>query len=94
MDPERKVEVHWDEKAKTEHPVALRVVTADRPGILATISKTFHQNGINISEANCKATDESRAVNTFCFTISDLSRLRTVMRLLAKLDGVHSVDRV
>ncbi len=93
VDPERKVEVQWDTKTRGEHPVALRVVTADRPGILATISRTFSQNGINISEANCKSTDE-RAINTFCFTVTDLERLRTVMKLLAKLDGVHSVDRV
>ena len=69
-DPERRVEITWDAKAKINRPVQLRVMTANRPGILATVGHTFSEQGINISEANCRAGDDGRAVNVFTFVCS------------------------
>ena len=92
-DPERRVEIAWDTKAKINRAVQLRVVTANRPGILATVGQTFSSQGINISEANCRAGDDGRAVNIFTFTCSDLTQLKTVMKALQKVQGVVAVDR-
>jgi GTP diphosphokinase / guanosine-3',5'-bis(diphosphate) 3'-diphosphatase len=93
-DPDRKVEVSWDPRARINRPVKLEVITANRPGILATIGQTFHGLGINISEATCRAGDDGRATNTFTFLCSDLGQLKGVMRKLQKIDGVVDVDRV
>jgi guanosine-3',5'-bis(diphosphate) 3'-pyrophosphohydrolase len=92
-DPERRVEITWDSKAKINRSVQLRVVTANRPGILATVGHTFSQQGINISEANCRAGDDGRAVNVFTFVCSDLTQLKGVMRALQKVQGVVAVER-
>ncbi|MCC6214524.1 MAG: bifunctional (p)ppGpp synthetase/guanosine-3',5'-bis(diphosphate) 3'-pyrophosphohydrolase [Polyangiaceae bacterium] len=93
-DPERRIEVSWDSKAKVSRPVQLKVVTANKPGILATVSQTFSAQKLNISEANCRAEDDDRACNVFTFTVSDLTQLRTVMKALEKVSGVVSVERV
>ena len=93
-DPERRVEISWDSKAKINRPVQLRITTANRPGILATVGQTFSGQGINISEANCRAGEDGRAVNVFTFDCSDLSQLKSVMRALQKVEGVVGVDRV
>ena len=92
-DPERRVEIAWDSKAKINRAVQLRVVTANRPGILATVGQTFSAQGINISEANCRAGDDGRAVNVFTFVCSDLTQLKVVMKALQKVQGVVAVDR-
>jgi guanosine-3',5'-bis(diphosphate) 3'-pyrophosphohydrolase len=92
-DPERRVEITWDAKAKINRSVQLRVVTANRPGILATVGHTFSAQGINISEANCRASDDGKAVNVFTFVCSDLTQLKNVMRALAKVQGVVGVER-
>jgi GTP pyrophosphokinase len=92
-DPERRVEITWDAKAKINRQVQLRVVTANRPGILATVGQTFSAQGINISEANCRAGDDGRAVNLFTFLCSDLDQLKGVMRALQKVQGVVAVER-
>jgi GTP diphosphokinase / guanosine-3',5'-bis(diphosphate) 3'-diphosphatase len=92
-DPERRVEITWDSKAKISRSVQLRVVTANRPGILATVGHTFSAQGINISEANCRAGDDGRAVNVFTFNCSDLNQLKNVMRALQKVQGVVAVER-
>ena len=81
-------------RARSTVPVQVRVVTADRPGILATVTGTFNDSGINISEATCRAAIDGRAVNTFQFSVGDASTLRTLMRNISKIQGVYEVERV
>ena len=94
LDPARRIDVTWDGKESTGRPVSLRVVTGDRPGILATISQTFSANGVNISQANCKVTAKDRAVNTFEVIIKDADQLRRVIAEIRRLAGVLAVGRL
>ena len=93
-DPERRVDVNWDSKAKINRPVQLVVTTTNKPGILATVSQTFSAQSINISEANCRAGDDGRARNIFTFNCTDLSQLKNVMKALQKVSGVVEVSRI
>ncbi len=92
-DPERRVEIQWDSGARINRSVQLRVVTANQPGILANVGQTFMAQGINISEANCRAGDDGRAVNLFSFVCGDLVQLKNVMKALQKVKGVVAVER-
>jgi GTP pyrophosphokinase len=94
LDPERRVEVEWDGKAKAQRPVTIQVLCADKPGILAVISQSLSEGGVNISQAQCRSTDDNRAVNTFQFNVSDLDQLKNVMRNLQRISGVFSVERL
>jgi GTP pyrophosphokinase len=94
MDPQRRVDVSWDAKAAdVKRPVSLRVITGDRPGLLAKISQTFSDAGLNIAQANVRTTGD-RAVNEFEVGIGDLKQLNQVIRSLERIDGVFSVERV
>lgn len=93
-DPERRIDVSWDSRAKVDRPVSISVVTNNRPGILAHISQTLSAQRVNISEANCRTEDDGRAHNVFTFRCSDLAHLKNVMKALGKLNGVVSVSRV
>ncbi|HWA78202.1 MAG TPA: bifunctional (p)ppGpp synthetase/guanosine-3',5'-bis(diphosphate) 3'-pyrophosphohydrolase [Polyangiaceae bacterium] len=93
-DPERRIDVTWDNKAKINRPVQICVTTANKPGILAVVSQTFSAQSINISEANCRAGDDGRARNVFTFHCSDLSQLKNVMKALSKVNGVVEVSRI
>ncbi len=93
-DPERRVEIEWDTKAKINRAVQLRVVTSNQPGILANVGQTFSSMSLNIREANCRAGDDGRAINLFTFNCMDLDQLKKVMRALQKVKGVVSVERV
>ena len=93
IDPERRVDVSWDVKGDFRRPVSLRVITIDRPGLLAKISQTFSEAGINISQATVRTADD-RALHDFEVTVEDLKQLKELMRSLERIDGVHSVQRV
>ncbi len=94
LEPERRVECSWSRDAKVELPVTIRIVTADRQGILADLSRQFNDSGVNITEATCKASVDGRAVNTFQFQVPDVGKLRDLMRRLSRVDGVYEVDRM
>jgi GTP diphosphokinase / guanosine-3',5'-bis(diphosphate) 3'-diphosphatase len=93
-DPERRIEVNWDERGTVERPVSVRVMTTDVPGLLASISKTFTENGVNISQANCRVTKPDRAVNTFEVMIKNSEQLHRVMAAIKQVRGVIGVERV
>jgi GTP diphosphokinase / guanosine-3',5'-bis(diphosphate) 3'-diphosphatase len=94
LDPERRIDVSWDGHGKGSHEVAIQVLCADKPGLLATISQSFSDQGVNISQAHCRSTDNGRAVNTFHASVKDLDQLKGVIRALSRIKGVYSVDRV
>ncbi len=94
LDPQRRIDVDWDGASKTVHDVAIQVLCADKPGLLAHISQSFTDHSVNITQAHCRATDDGRAVNTFHASVKDLDQLKTVIRSLARIKGVYSVDRV
>ncbi|MEM1025580.1 MAG: bifunctional (p)ppGpp synthetase/guanosine-3',5'-bis(diphosphate) 3'-pyrophosphohydrolase [Myxococcota bacterium] len=94
FDPERKVEVAWDTKGTVPRAVQIRVVTDDTPGLLATMSQAFSGAGVNILNAHCQVKKDARAVNMFMVSVKDTGQLRSVMRSIAALEGIHSVERV
>ncbi len=93
LEPERRIECRWTKASKVDLPVMLKIVTADRPGILASLSRQFNEDGVNITEATCRASVNGRALNTFAFAINDVAKLRSLMRHLSKVDGVYEVER-
>ncbi|HET6146777.1 MAG TPA: bifunctional (p)ppGpp synthetase/guanosine-3',5'-bis(diphosphate) 3'-pyrophosphohydrolase [Polyangia bacterium] len=94
LDPVRRVDVTWDDESKTLRPVAIQVSCEDRPGLLASISKSFTEHGVNISQAKCRTTEDGRAVNTFQVTVGHLEQLKTVLRSLQQIEGVVAATRI
>jgi GTP pyrophosphokinase len=94
IDPERRVDVAWDVRGELKRPVSLRVVTNDRPGILAEISHIFSEAGMNISQASCRTTTPGeRAINDFEISVGDLKQLTSVIRSIERIEGVQTVQR-
>jgi GTP diphosphokinase / guanosine-3',5'-bis(diphosphate) 3'-diphosphatase len=93
LDPARRVEVSWDEETRMLRPVAVEVISTDRPGILAAISKCFGEFGVNIAQAKCKTTEDRRGINTFQVTVSHVDQLKSVVRALQGIEGVLSAER-
>ncbi|UJR85996.1 RelA/SpoT family protein [Sandaracinus amylolyticus] len=93
LDPERRIDVAWSEAIKIARPVALRIITSDRPGILANVSAAFTEAGVNIQEANCRVGPDGQAVNLFQFLVDDAGRLQNLMRKIQGVEGVYSVER-
>jgi len=93
-DPERRVEVAWDEAGELSHQAKIKSVSVDRPGILASMSKTISNLGVNISQANIRTTSDEKAINIFVIDIKDRHQLDHVIRALEAIPGVISVSKI
>ena len=91
---ERRVDVTWDVGSDYTRPVSLRVTSDDRAGLLARMTEVFSAKGISIMQANARALNDTEAVSTFEVGIRDVIQLREVIAAIAKLQGVHAVDRL
>ena len=58
------------------------------------MSKTISNEGVNISQASIRTTNDQKAVNLFEVEIKNTQQLRTVVKALEKLSGIISVERV
>jgi GTP pyrophosphokinase len=94
LDHERKVSVTWEGAADETRSVRVRVVSEDRPGLLAEISKRISAEGINIRGARIATDGQNRAVQNFELAVRDSSHLRELVKQLSKIRGVLSVERV
>ncbi|HEY4188705.1 MAG TPA: bifunctional (p)ppGpp synthetase/guanosine-3',5'-bis(diphosphate) 3'-pyrophosphohydrolase [Polyangia bacterium] len=93
LDPARRLDVSWDDESKTLRPVTVEVQAEDRPGLLASISRAFTENGVNISQAKCRTSEDGKAVNTFQVSVTHVDQLKNVLRNLQAIEGVVSAQR-
>jgi GTP pyrophosphokinase len=93
-DPQRRIDVQWENGKGTPRPVKLEVTCVDRPGLLAAMSKAISAAGINIAGARVQNVGDHKAQNTFELVVSSLDELSRVMRSLARVRGVMKVERV
>jgi GTP pyrophosphokinase len=94
LDPDRRIDVAWDAEASVPRRIKVRVVSVDRPGILATVTKTISAAGLNIDAARVATTPDGKAVSSFDVWVSDVRTLNTVMKDIGKTKGVLTVERV
>ncbi len=94
LDPERRVPVDWEEEHDTVRSVKVRVVSEDRPGLLAAVSNKISDQGVNIDAGQITTSGNNRAVQTFQLSVKNRRELDSVIKQLTKIRGVLSVERV
>jgi GTP pyrophosphokinase len=72
----------------------MRVRSQDRPGLLATVTKTISARGINIGAARVTTSRDQLAEQTFDVWVSDVKTLNAVMKEISRIKGVLSVERL
>ncbi len=92
LPPQRLTEATWILDSELGEPVRLRVVTEDRPGLLALMSEVFGKLGINIRKVQTEPLKNGRSAVLFHFT-GNRTGLEILIRNLKKIKGVHSASK-
>jgi GTP pyrophosphokinase len=92
-DPARAIEVAWEAGSKAAHPVKLKVVCADKPGLLADISRTITASDVDIRRAVVMTTRDNRAICNFEVSVNDAQHLAALIKSIEKVKNVFSVER-
>jgi GTP pyrophosphokinase len=94
LDPNRKIEVEWDLEAEVPRKIKVRVHSLDQPGLLAKVTKSISQAGINIGGARVTTHPDRKSTQTFDLWVTDVRTLNGVMKEIGRIRGVLSVERV
>lgn len=89
----RMVSVEWNPGFNFKHPVAIRVITLDKPGILSLISNKITGQGINIRSALAKSLPDRKGSFVFEIEVKDYSELIKTINNIEGLEEVISVSR-
>ncbi|MBM2828651.1 MAG: pyrophosphokinase, partial [Actinobacteria bacterium] len=73
--------------------VKLKVVCADKPGLLADISRTITASDVDIRRATVLTTRDKRAICNFEVSVNDAQHLAALIKSIEKLKNVFSVER-
>ncbi len=92
-DPQRRIEVVWEDGTGGPRPVTVEVMCVDEPGLLANMSKAISGAGVNITRAQVHSVPDKKSLNTFEVVVSHVDQLNRVMRSLGKVRGVMKVAR-
>jgi GTP pyrophosphokinase len=94
LDPSRKIDVEWDMDAGVPRKVSVRVTTRDEPGVLAKLTKVISAASVNIGGAQVTTHEDRTATHAFDLWVTDAASLSALMKELARVKGVHTVERV
>ncbi|MDP6978301.1 MAG: TGS domain-containing protein, partial [Myxococcota bacterium] len=94
LDPERRMDVQWDEASPEPRRIKIRVRSKDKQGLLAQIANTISSAGVNIGAATITTDEDQTAVQSFELWVQDVSELNAVMKSIRGLKGVVGVERV
>ena len=90
----RQIHVEWNPEFSFRHPVNVRVLTHDRPGILSSISKAINNLGVNIRSAIAKSMQDRKGSFVFEVEVKDYSELLKTISGIESLEEVISVTRI
>jgi len=93
-DPQRHIAVSWDNNAQMLRPVKIEVLSEDRHGLLAAMSKAISESGVNIANADVRTLPDKRAMNVFEVMVPSSDVLDQLMRSLNRVRGVVKVTRM
>jgi GTP pyrophosphokinase len=93
-DMSRQLSVEWNSEFAFKHPVNIRVITHDKPGILSQISKNINNIGVNIRSALAKSLPDRKGSFIFEVEVKDYSELLKTISIVESIEEVISVHRV
>ena len=91
--PERRVEVGWDDGAHKKYYVSMKITGTDRSGLLNDVGSVFMEFGASISSGGLKAFN-GKVDLAFQIEIGNLNQLKQIFRHIEKIKGVEGVTRV
>ncbi len=94
MNPERQIDVSWNEQTPGDYPVKINIMADDRVGLLADIAATISKQGPNILTADSTVRQNKSVDLFFTIVVKDTTQLESVLAALQRLKPVRSVRRL
>jgi GTP pyrophosphokinase len=94
MNPERQIEVEWNQETTESYPVKILVRSLDRVGLLADVAANITKNGANILSANTETQENQTVDSYFSLSVQGTEHLTQVVESLKQVKQVLEVKRL
>jgi GTP diphosphokinase / guanosine-3',5'-bis(diphosphate) 3'-diphosphatase len=94
LEPERRVEVEWQQNAGGKHTGEVHLICTDEAGMLAEIGAACKTRNINVTRMEARSIEDRKASFTLEVSVTDVKELTALMQTLEKIKGVIAVERV
>jgi len=94
MNPERQVDVIWNQNMPEKYTVKIHVESTDRLGLLADIAVSITKNDAQIINAEIKTLDTSSVQNIFTLVVKDTKHLNRIIVEIKKVKGILNARRI
>ncbi len=94
MNPERQIEVEWNQEITETYPVKIRIISHDRVGLLADVVGSISKHGANILNATSETSENKMVDSFFTIGVEDVSHLEKILSAVKKVKLVQEVKRV
>jgi GTP pyrophosphokinase len=92
-DPERLVEVEWEERTVREYAVAIRLQAWDRDGLLRDVANVIADNHVNLLAVSAVANPDRTATINATLQVTSVQQLSHVLAKLEQVRDVFEVSR-
>jgi len=92
--PEKWVDVEWEQDVEGEYPTDIRIEVANQKGVLATVASIIAEMGSNIENVAIEERDGMNTSMLFTITVYDRKHLARIMRRLRHIRLVLRISRV
>jgi GTP pyrophosphokinase len=94
MNPDRQIEVEWNQETSETYPVKIKIVSLDRVGLLADVVGNISKFGANILNASSETRENKMVDSYFTIGVVDTSHLEKILSAIRKVKLVQDVKRV
>ena len=94
MNPERQIEVEWNQEITETYPVKIRIISQDRVGLLADVVGNISKFGANILNARTETRENKMVDSFFTIVVEDTTHLEKIVSAVKKVKFVQDVKRI
>ncbi len=91
--PERLIEVEWDQEASGSFVVAVEVEALDRSALLRDVSQVVSDHHVNIVSASTQTSTDRVAKLRFEFELVEPTHLDSLIAALQRVESIYDVYR-
>ena len=94
QEPERLIDVYWDEEVEATYQARIEVIGLDRPELLRDILQLLAEAKVDISSLQARTRSNRTAAVTFTATVKDREHLHAILEDLTGIRDVFTAQRV
>ena len=94
LNPERQIDVEWNQEIMENYPVKILIRSYDRVGLLADVAGNINKNSANIISVKSETRENRMVESFFTIDVKDTEHLNKVLSAIKKVKHVYSAQRI